>query len=132
VCKSWTQVCDESDSSFSIPIQSSYSGIIQSSQSAIITINQSTSPPLIPTNFSYKWNKDLYFGLTNDLDVKALQKALTLEGVYDGPVTSNFWTLTRKAVIEFQKKHNFTFVPNSGYAGPHTRKTLNNIYQIQI
>ncbi|OGY63454.1 MAG: hypothetical protein A3B92_01540 [Candidatus Harrisonbacteria bacterium RIFCSPHIGHO2_02_FULL_42_16] len=78
--------------------------------------------------FSYTWNRDLYYGLTNDKDVQALQNALILEGVYKGPVTGNFFRLTRQAVIDFQKKHNFTNVPGTGYVGPHTRKVLNDLY----
>lgn len=78
--------------------------------------------------FSYTWNKDLYYGLTNDKDVEALQNALVMEGCYTGPVTGNFYRLTRAGVICFQKKHNFTNIPGTGYIGSYTRKVLNELY----
>lgn len=79
-------------------------------------------------SFSYTWDRDLYYGLRNDEDVRGLQNALTLEGVYKGPVTGDFLSLTRQAVIDFQKKHNFINIPGTGYAGPHTIKALNDLY----
>ena len=79
-------------------------------------------------SFSYRWNRDLYYGLTNDKDVAALQNALVIESCYIGPVTGNFFRLTRAGVVCFQKKHNFTSVPGTGYIGPYTRKVLNEIY----
>ncbi len=85
----------------------------------------------IPSNFSYTWQRDLYFGLTNDPDVLALQKALTLEGVYSGPLTGNFFSLTAAAVQAFQRKHNFTGVSPHGEVGPYTRQVLNGLYSKQ-
>ena len=81
-----------------------------------------------PAIFSYTWNKDLYYGMRNNDDVKALQRALTKEGVYSEQITGNFFGLTRRAVIDFQKKHNFTSIPSSGYVGSYTRKILNGLY----
>lgn len=81
-----------------------------------------------PAIFSYTWNKDLYYGIRNDSDVKALQKALIKEGVYSGEVTGNFFGLTRQAVIDFQKKRGFTNIPGTGYVGSYTRKVLNDLY----
>ena len=78
--------------------------------------------------FSYTWNQDLYYGLTNNADVRALQNALILEGVYSGPVTGNFFGLTRDGIMAFQRKHNFTLIPDTGYVGSYTRKVLNELY----
>ena len=86
------------------------------------------SHPKTAENFSYKWEKDLYYGLTDNNDIQALQNALYIEGVYDGPISGNSFELTRKAVIKFQKKYNFNSVPNTGYVGPFTRRALNEIY----
>lgn len=88
-----------------------------------------TSPTggLVET-FSYTWSRDLFYGLENDSDVMALQNALILEGVYQGPVTGNFLELTRQGVIEFQRKHGFDPVPDTGFVGSYTRQVLNNIY----
>jgi len=78
--------------------------------------------------FSYTWNNDMYYGMTNNANVKALQQALTIEEVYSGPVNGNFWSLTRRAVIDFQNKHNFANIPGTGYVGLYTRKVLNELY----
>ena len=78
--------------------------------------------------FSYTWNRDLYYGLTNDADVRALQRVLISEGVYSGPVTGNFFGLTRDGIMAFQQKHNFTSIPDTGYVGTYTRKVLNDLY----
>jgi len=77
---------------------------------------------------SYTWDNDLYYGMRNNDDVKALQRALTKEGVYSEEITGNFFGLTRQAVIDFQKKRGFSNVPNTGYVGPYTRKVLNGLY----
>jgi peptidoglycan hydrolase-like protein with peptidoglycan-binding domain len=66
--------------------------------------------------------------MTNNADVKALQQALNLEKVYNGPINGNFRSLTRQAVIDFQKKHNFANIPNTGYVGSYTRQVLNSLY----
>ena len=78
--------------------------------------------------FSYAWNQDLYYGMTGNKGVAALQNALVLEGCYSGPVTGNFFRLTRDGVVCFQKKHNFNSIPGTGYVGPYTRKILNESY----
>lgn len=78
--------------------------------------------------FSHTWNDNLYYGMRNNDDVKALQKALIKEGVYSGEATGNFFGITRQAVIDFQKKNNFTNVPGTGYVGTYTRKALNDLY----
>lgn len=88
-------------------------------------------PPKSAEDFSYSWAKDLYFGLKNSEDVRALQNALFLEGVYSGPISGNFSDATRKAVVEFQKKHNFVSTRHTGYAGVYTREVLNSIYSRQ-
>jgi len=77
---------------------------------------------------SYCFNRDLYYGLENDPDVTNLQKALSAEGVYGGPVTGNFFSLTRSGVIKFQKKYNFNPIPDTGYVGLFTRNKLNDLH----
>lgn len=80
-------------------------------------------------NFHYKWKRDLFYGLKKDMDAKALQQALSLQGVYQREIDGNFEEKTREAVISFQKKYNFTAVPDTGYVGPYTRKVLNALYK---
>lgn len=71
------------------------------------------------TNNLY-WNTPYY----ND-DVKALQTFLRSEGLYTGPVTGNFLSLTYRAVKAFQTRENI--VPVSGYFGPISRRVANSI-----
>jgi peptidoglycan hydrolase-like protein with peptidoglycan-binding domain len=76
--------------------------------------------------FSYDWNNDLHAGVKPSDDVRALQNALIIEGVYNGPITGHFRALTKKAVIELQKKINAP--ATTGYVGEYTRKFLNQLY----
>lgn len=72
------------------------------------------------------FNKNLYWGVPfASQDVKALQLFLKNEGLYDGPVTGNFFSLTFAAVRAFQAREGI--VPTSGFFGPITRKTANSI-----
>lgn len=54
-------------------------------------------------------------------DVAELQKRLTAEGVYSGPITGYFGPLTRAAIIKYQMKHGINPL---GIVGPITRATL--------
>jgi hypothetical protein len=116
-------------------VQASLTGVVPASSANQEPSNPSSSLPSSSTpvpnsnlSFSYTWNNDLYYGMTNNADVKALQQALTLEKVYSGLINGNFWSLTRQAVIDFQKKHNFANIPNTGYVGSYTRQVLNSLY----
>lgn len=69
----------------------------------------------------FKFTKTLQLGSTGN-DVTELQKRLTLEGVYKGPVTGTFGPLTKAGVIAYQKKMGLEQV---GIVGPKTREALN-------
>lgn len=69
------------------------------------------------------FSQDLYFGMRNNEGVKILQNFLKGRTLYDGPVTGNFFTRTREAVISFQKEQNIT--PAAGYFGLKTRGRAN-------
>ncbi len=69
------------------------------------------------------FTKDLKFGMQADQDIRLLQEFLKSENLYTGPVTGNFFNLTQKAVIDFQKREGI--VPASGYLGPKTRAKIN-------
>ncbi len=71
------------------------------------------------------FNNDLYFGLRNNADVILLQEFLRDQGAYRGPITGNFFSLTREVVISFQKRENIE--PSTGYFGPKTRARANEI-----
>lgn len=76
------------------------------------------------------FDSNLYFGITNDPDVQMLQEFLTDQGVYSGPITGNFFSLTLAAVKKYQTQNNIT--PAAGYFGPITRTKANEILSIQI
>ena len=75
--------------------------------------------------------------LYSDPDVVALQELLTLVGVYTGPVTGNYLSLTEAAVRRFQTKYSipFTFFAPGGQGdepgkvGPKTRAKLNELWE---
>jgi len=62
--------------------------------------------------------RNIYYGLNQNSDVKILQQFLKDNNYYQGPVTGNFLSLTKKAVIDFQIKNNIA--PASGYVGSQT------------
>ncbi len=82
--------------------------------------------PVRAENFS----KDLYFGLKNDNEVIKLQRFLTSQGLYDGPITGNFLSLTQQAVKDFQRKNGI--LPTAGYWGLKTRTKANSLNAAQL
>ena len=87
-----------------------------------------TNPPVNPisnppSNTSkYVFTKPLTMG-ANSTEVLELQKKLTSMGLYSGPITGTFGSLTRSGVIKLQQKYNLEQV---GSIGPATRAVLNN------
>lgn len=81
------------------------------------------------SNISHLFERDLYFGLSNDADVRALQDILAREGFYHEEVTGNFDDATRNGVLAFQIAHDFIKVSDNGYVGTYTRKVLNDLYR---
>lgn len=71
------------------------------------------------------FERDLYHGLSVDADVTRLQEFLSAENVYSGPVTGNFFELTREGVKKFQEREGIS--PSAGYFGPITRGRANAI-----
>lgn len=70
---------------------------------------------------SFRFNTDLEFGMESDAVVE-LQKNLTSAGVYSGPITGYFGSLTRAAVKKYQEKNG---IKSTGYFGPLTREKMN-------
>ena len=68
------------------------------------------------TNFKYG---------NRDERIKEIQEFLTDQGVYSGPITGNYYSLTRKAVIAFQVKEGIS--PAYGFWGTLTRTKANEI-----
>ncbi len=58
----------------------------------------------VPASALAAFDRDLSYGSKGE-DVKELQEFLTTEGVYDFDVTGNFYSITRKAVKDFQSQH---------------------------
>ncbi len=69
------------------------------------------------------FDRDLQYGMTNDSDVQRLQQFLTDEGYFSGPISGNFYALTKDAVIAFQQANNIS--PALGFFGPLTRDAVN-------
>ena len=76
------------------------------------------------------FERDLEFGMQNDTDVTKLQEFLTDEGLYSGPITGNFFSLTLKAVKKFQTREGIA--PAAGYFGPKTRAKVNTVFSASI
>ena len=75
---------------------------------------------------------DLYYGLKNDEEVKWLQHCLKWLGLFplNVPETGNYYSITQKAVQDFQDKYDIAHQGNPGYGrcGPKTRTQLNKIF----
>mgnify|MGYP001577656037 CR=1 FL=1 len=73
---------------------------------------------------AYIFKKDLEYGMENDADIIALQTILKSLNLFNSPVTSNYYSKTKKAVQAFQKKYG---IKQTGVVGPKTRAQLNHI-----
>jgi len=74
-----------------------------------------------PSSYSYKFYNPLSYGSTG-ADVTALQQRLASEGIYSGPITGFFGSLTEAAVKQYQGLHGLSQLGN---VGPATRADLN-------
>lgn len=74
------------------------------------------------------FERDLFFGLRNDPDVTRLQEFLRDQAVYSGPVTGNFFTLTREGMKKFQEREKI--IPAAGYFGPKSRARANALLSV--
>lgn len=80
---------------------------------------------LVSPSFAHAaFTSDLKYGSTG-AKVYELQEFLTAQGVYTGPITGNFYSLTLAAVKAFQAANNVS--PVSGYFGPLTRGVANDL-----
>lgn len=76
-----------------------------------------------------EFNTNLKYGSKGN-DVTRLQEFLTEQGLYNGPITGNFFSLTLKAVKAFQARESIT--PVSGFFGSLTRAKVNEILDNQL
>jgi N-acetylmuramoyl-L-alanine amidase len=72
----------------------------------------------------FTWKKDLQ-KLMENVDVSALQAALTQEGVYNCGVIGLYGPCTERGVKAFQKKYG---ISQTGVVGPLTRAKLNQLF----
>ncbi|HAU66060.1 MAG: SpoIID/LytB domain protein [Candidatus Uhrbacteria bacterium GW2011_GWF2_39_13] len=93
------------------------------SLSSVITVEAGWSETSSPTSSCPTFTSTLTFGM-KDIQVEWLQDVLSqLPGIYpEGLVTGYFGSLTREAVISFQKQEGIDPV---GQVGPITREHLN-------
>lgn len=75
------------------------------------------------------FDQNLSYG-SKGQSVKELQDFLVDQGEYTGPSTGSFYSLTRKAVINFQVKNEIQ--PASGYFGNLTRSVANKILSDEL
>jgi peptidoglycan hydrolase-like protein with peptidoglycan-binding domain len=76
-----------------------------------------------PTPGTFVFSKTLEFGMRSE-DVRQLQLILIQEKLLVSEATGYFGSLTRDAVVQFQKTHN---VDPIGIVGPKTRAVLNTL-----
>jgi hypothetical protein len=84
----------------------------------------------------HKIERNLYYGLMNDSEVRCLQEFLKLKEpeIYpEGLVTGNFLNLTKRAIIRFQEKYKDEILKplglesGTGFVGPSTRSKINQL-----
>jgi peptidoglycan hydrolase-like protein with peptidoglycan-binding domain len=77
--------------------------------------------------------KDLYYGIKNDPEVKCLQEFLKIQGLFNGPITGSFYTLTKTTVIAFQEKYSSEILTplglthGTGIVAGNTRAKINKL-----
>ncbi len=79
---------------------------------------------LAATGYAYQFNQNLPYGSSGP-EVTLLQEFLNAEGFYNGPNSGNFFTLTKTALINFQKQNGIQ--PASGFFGSVTRGVVNKL-----
>lgn len=75
------------------------------------------------------FENNLFYGITNSIEVQSLQEFLTIQGNYTGPITGNFYSLTLAAVKKFQGENR---LPTTGYFGILSRGVANDILDASI
>ncbi len=76
-----------------------------------------------------QFETNLRYGQSKNVEVTKLQEFLTDQGLYTGPISGNFFSLTLKAVKAFQVSKN---VVATGYFGPVTRTKANDVIALAL
>ncbi len=114
--------------SMPMPVSITFSNPAGSAASAYFWVGNAAATPssnvssdVSSSAGSIVFTQYLYNGSTG-AQVTALQKRLTADGVYSGPITGTFGDLTEAGVKAYQKKHS---LDQLGVVGPATRALLN-------
>lgn len=122
--------------SWSAPAQTTVTPVVALNQSTSTTVtgtttvslplnaffaNRETSGGAVLGATTFKFTRDLRMKSTGN-EVMELQKYLTREGYFKETPTKYFGVLTRKALIEWQRKNG---LPATGYFGPMSRAIIN-------
>ena len=91
-----------------------------------VTTSAATTPAVAVVS-AWEFRTPLKLGST-ETAVTELQKRLTSEGVYSGPITGYFGSLTLAAVKKYQEEQGIATAGQAGYGnvGPATRAKLNS------
>ncbi len=95
-----------------------------------MTVTSSAAEPVVASNSSnvgtigdgYIFSNPLDFA-SKGTEVTELQKRLTALGIYSGPITGYYGSLTVSAIKQYQSAHGLSALGN---LGPATRADLNN------
>lgn len=82
----------------------------------------------LPLTSLAAFDVNLKYGSKGDAVIE-LQEFLTDQGVYSGPITGNFYSLTRSGVKKFQQVNGIS--PVSGYFGPLSRAKANELLNLE-
>ena len=95
----------------------------------IITIFLLTLALISPASATELFQKDLKYGTTNNSEVKKLQQYLKDKNYYSGPISGNYYSLTRTALMKLQKSYG---LKQTGKFDSVTRNRLNKTLALMI
>lgn len=104
-----------------------FSATVEELQAQIEALKAQIAKLLPPEDVQF--NRDLYFGMRNDADVKRLQEFLIAKNFLTvGSNTGNFFSITKSALSRYQISVGLAGI---GYFGPLTRAKVNQIIVIE-
>lgn len=106
-----------------LTIKRTFDGDVYYIDSGVFSITNDSVDP--GKEWCNTFKDSLFVGVLKPEQVKALQKALTKEGLYTGAINGVYDKTVYSAVSDFQKKNNMRA---TGYVGAPTRVKLNAIY----
>lgn len=84
-----------------------------------------TIAALVPAVAAASFDHDLHYGMRHNPDVAALQRFLSDQGDYDGPINGSFLLGTKEGLGLFQEDQHIR--PARGYFGKLTRARINTM-----